>query len=68
MAEEMAMPGKKQMMAALDDAFAEQMKTLFGVLAGSTDVAKAAPRFAKGLAQACDAYDKASDAIAEQAQ
>jgi hypothetical protein len=54
------------MISALDDAFAEQMKTLFTVLAGSGDVAKAAPRFAKGLAQTCDAYDKAADAIAAQ--
>jgi hypothetical protein len=66
--EEVAMPGKKQMMGALDDAFTEQMKKLFEVLAGSTDVDKAAPRFAKGLAQACEAYDKAADAIADQAK
>jgi hypothetical protein len=65
--EEVAMPNRKQMMGALDDAFAEQMKTLFVVLAGSTDVDKAAPRFAKGLAQACDAYDKAAEAIKAQA-
>jgi hypothetical protein len=65
--EETAMPGRKQMMGALDDAFAEQMKTLFVVLAGSTDLAKAVPRFTKGLAQACDAYDKAAEAIAAQA-
>jgi hypothetical protein len=61
------MPGRKQMMRALDDAFAEQMKTLFGVLAGSTDLGKAVPRFTKGLAQACDAYDKAAEAISAQA-
>lgn len=60
------MPSRKQMMSALDDALAEQMKTLFTVLAGSGDVTKAAPRFAKGLAQACDAYDKAADAIVAQ--
>jgi len=60
------MPDRNQMMAALDNAFAEQMKTLFSVFAGSPspEAAKAEPRFARGLAQACEAYEKAAAAIA----
>jgi len=58
------MPDRAQLMEALDDAFSEQMKTLFGVFAGSADVGKAEPRFAKGLTQACEAYEKAAAAIA----
>jgi hypothetical protein len=58
------MPDRKQMMEALDAAFAEHVKTLFAILAGSADVAQAEPRFAKGLKQACDAHEKAVAAIA----
>jgi hypothetical protein len=58
------MPDRKQMMGALDDAFAEHMKTLFEVFANSADVNQAEPRFAKGLKQACDAHEKAVAAIA----
>jgi hypothetical protein len=58
------MPDRKQMMGALDAAFAEHMKTLFEVLANNADVNQAEPRFAKGLKQACDAHEKAVAAIA----
>jgi hypothetical protein len=61
------MPDRKEMMAALDEAFAEQMKTLFGVLASSTNLTEATPRFVQGLSQARVAYLKASEAIAAMA-
>jgi hypothetical protein len=58
------MPDRKQMMGALDDAFADHMRTLFAVFAGSADVTQAELHFAKGLKQACDAHEKAVAAIA----
>jgi hypothetical protein len=58
------MPDRNQMMEALDAAFAEHIKTLFAIFAGSPDVAQAQPHFAKGLKQACDAHEKAVAAIA----
>ena len=61
------MPDRKEMMAALDEAFAEQMKTLFGVLASSANLTEATPRFVQGLSQARVAYLKASEAIAAMA-
>jgi hypothetical protein len=58
---------RKRMMGALDEAFNEQMRRLFGVLASSTDIAEAAPRFAHDLAEVCAAYEKAAAAIAAMA-
>jgi len=57
---------RKQMIEALDEAFTEQMKRLFGVLAkfSDTNIAEAAPRFTRGFALACAAYEKAAAAIA----
>ena len=54
---------KEIMIAALNTAFAEHMVKLFSVLATSESIATAAPRFAKGLSNACDAYDEALAAI-----
>jgi hypothetical protein len=52
------------MIEALDEAFTEQMKRLFGVLASDTNIAEAAPRFTRGFALACAAHEKAAAAIA----
>jgi hypothetical protein len=54
------MMSKKRMIAALDGAFDEHMKRLFHALATSqvTDFTPTS-NFARGLAQACDAYDRA---------
>jgi len=57
------MPNRAKMMEALDDAFAEHVKTLFAVFATSDDVAQAEPRFVRGLKRACDAHEKALAAI-----
>ena len=61
--EGVVMPNREKMMEAIDNAFAEHVKTLFAVLATTAD-AEAAQRFARGLKQACDAHDKAVAAIA----